>query len=285
MGLTIHYEMKYKNKSGVKKLIENMRQTSLDLPFESVSEVIHLKGVDTDYEKQSDENLRWQLIQAMQSVTYEESSFSVCPDEMIAFEIYPGAGSEVLNVGLCLYPNKIECHGKEIKTKLNGWQWKSFCKTQYASNPTCGGIANFIKCHVAVITFLDKISKLQDVVLKMDDEGKYGCSNYSDDWQEARTSGKTPTYVDHEGKYSVKELIQEVGEWNEMIAGFTGGLNDLIQETGMSLKSPIAEFNNFEYLEFKGRENSDTLVAFLKVMDQVAKQSMNMECESQWKKV
>jgi hypothetical protein len=109
----------------------------------------------------------------------------------------------------------------------------------------------------------------------MNDEGKYGPSNYSDDWKEAYANDRNPTYVDHGGKYSIKELIQEVGEWNEMIAGLAGGLKDLLEETGASINAPIAEFNNFEYLEFKGKGNSDTLSTFLKVMDQVAKHNRN----------
>ena len=27
---------------------------------------------------------------------------------------------------------------RKVQTKLTGWQWRSFCKTQYASDPTCG---------------------------------------------------------------------------------------------------------------------------------------------------
>jgi hypothetical protein len=287
MGLTIHHEIKYRGNSEirVKKLVEDMRQISLDLPFESVTDVVDLQGKDADYDNQSDEGIRWQLIQALARIEHEGHCISISPEHMIAFEINPGPGSEALNLGLCRYPTKIGFRGEDIKTNLKGWQWSSFCKTQYASNPACGGVANFIKCHVSIVTLLDKISYLKDITVKMNDEGKYGPSNYSDDWKEAYANDRKPTYVDHEGKYSVKELIQEVGEWNEMIAGLAGGLKDLLSATGVSINAPIAEFNNFEYLEFKGKGNSDTLLTFLKVMDQVAKQSMDTECESQWAKI
>lgn len=163
---------------------------------------------------------------------------------------------------------------RTVKTRLGKkWTWGSLCKTQYASDPRCGGMANFVKCHVTVITFLEKVAQIPGIKVHIHDEGKYGPSHYSDDWREAREEGRQPTYVDHEGRYSVKDLIQECGEWNEMIAAFTGGLNDMLKASGSNFTSvaPIAEFNNFEYLEFKGRQRSDTISVFLKAMDQIAK--------------
>ncbi len=50
----------------------------------------------------------------------------------------------------------------------------------------------------------------------------------------------------------VKELIETVGEWNAMIAGFVGQMNDLF---GDGTESEITKFPNFEHLEAKGRED------------------------------
>ena len=48
---------------------------------------------------------------------------------------------------------------RKIKTGLStGWHYSTFCKTQYASNPDCGGIPNFIRCHLSVIHLLDRIA-------------------------------------------------------------------------------------------------------------------------------
>ena len=102
---------------------------------------------------------------------------------------------------------------RKIKTRLAGWRGGGFCKTQYASDPNCGGVPNFVRCHLCVIHLLDRIAKLPTMKVYVNDEGKYGRSYYTDDpWAEKRV------YTWHDGKYDVKALIQEIGEWNEMSA-------------------------------------------------------------------
>src|SRR5690606_4233953 len=44
---------------------------------------------------------------------------------------------------------------RKVKTRLGGWRWSSFTKTQYASDPACGGIPNFLRCHISVVTLLE----------------------------------------------------------------------------------------------------------------------------------
>ncbi len=134
------------------------------------------------------------MIQAGQSVQCpwnKRISRTVNPTRIIAFETWPGPGSEPANFGLCLYPAEIEWEYtpeddqrfqgssegrlrlarfalatsgtvtasgthtftrspaafneiRKVPTKLAGWYWGSFCKTQYASDPECGGIPNFL---------------------------------------------------------------------------------------------------------------------------------------------
>ena len=45
-------------------------------------------------------------------------------------------------------------------------------------------------------------------------------------------------------------LAQEIGEWNEMLAGLAGQFKDLF---GNQVESAIAAFPNFEHLEARGR--------------------------------
>jgi len=158
----------------------------------------------------------------------------------------------------------------KVPTKLAGWHWSSFCKTQYASDPSCGGIPNFLRCHISVITLLDRIAKIPGVRVRVDDEGKYGPSTYSDDYQEAHEAGRKPTYRRHKGRYSPAELAKEVGEWNEMIAGFSGALSDALAGSGMDLAAPIKDFADFERLEFRGRQQKN-LAPFLQAMKTLAK--------------
>ena len=105
--------------------------------------------------------------------------------------------------------------------------------------------------------------------VEFNDEGKYGRSYYTDDpWAEERV------YTWHDGKYDVKALVQEVGEWNEMIAATFGAINDMLKASGspLALESPISAFPDFEHLEFKGQQNHEYLGPFLQAMKQLADQ-------------
>lgn len=323
MGLTIHYQLK--TDGNAKQLVQEMRQVTLDLPFERVGEIVDLKGKDCDFEKRrggvdADDPLRWLLVQAAESVDCpwnKRLSHRISPKRIIAFNTWPGPGCEAANFGLCLYPSEMnweydaeddqrfeavvenggwtksqfswdkwDRHCKRnrlhtrspsafrekrtVPTKLSGWRWSSFCKTQYASDPRCGGVPNFLRCHMTVITALDRMAKLAGLKVQINDEGKYGSSVYSDDWQEARATGREPTYRRHKGQYNPKALANEVGEWNSMIAGFAGALSDALSN-GTTLESPIKRFPDFEQLEFRGR-NLKYLTPFLKAMKSLADQ-------------
>lgn len=155
---------------------------------------------------------------------------------------------------------------RKIKTGLGGWRYSSFCKTQYASNPQHGGVANFVKCHLCVVHLLDRIAELPTVTVEINDEGKYGRSYYTDN-----PDAEERIYTWHDGQYDVKALVQEVGGWNEMIAARFGALNDVLKATKApgSLETPITDYPDFEPLEFKGQRN---VGPFLEAMKQLAEQ-------------
>ena len=120
-----------------------------------------------------------------------------------------------------------------------------------------------------MIHLLDRIGELPTMKVEIDDEGQYGRSYYTDDpWAEKRV------YTWHDGKYDVKALVEEVGEWNTMIAATFGALNDVFRASGSSLyvESPICGFPDFEHLEFKGQKNHEYLGPFLQAMKQLAEQ-------------
>jgi hypothetical protein len=52
-------------------------------------------------------------------------------------------------------------------------------------------------------------------------------------------------------KRDIKALAQEVGEWNEQMAGLVGQLKDMF---GGDFQAPITQFPDFEHLEAKGRK-------------------------------
>lgn len=144
----------------------------------------------------------------------------------------------------------------------------SFCKTQYASDPACGGVANFLRCHVSLITLLDRINELPGVEVSIEDEGHYGPSTHSDDWVEAREAGREPTYVWHPPTYSIDTLLRNLGGYNNMIAAFFGAMNNALAGTEFNLESPIADYANFEQLEFRGSRDAQ-IKPFLAAMTQI----------------
>ena len=237
MGLTIHYSLRSNARSlkTARELVARLRGRAMDLPFEQVDDILELSGPACDHQQCEREHpSRWLLIQAGQFVDdprYEGYSYSVTPLRVIAFSTWPGKGCEEANFGLCRYPGSIEVdfpkfsRKRKVPTGFHGWSWGSFCKTQYASNPECGGLRNFLRCHLAVIAMLDQARSL-GILEHVSDEGEF--------WE----------------KRDVEALAREVGQWNQMIAGWAGQLKDLL---GDEVLSAITEFPDFEHLEAKGR--------------------------------
>ena len=239
MGLTIHYSLKYRgSQRGARSIIDQLHNRARDLPFAEVGDVVELSGAACNYDQPERDNpLRWLLIQAGRHLELPpkgnvHSSVHVLPTRLIAFETMPGKGSEPANFGLCQYPATVEVNDNRHpagrvtrRTGLSGWRWGSFCKTQYASSKDCGGVPNFLKCHLAVIRLLDRAQEL-GVLEDVSDEGDY--------WQNR----------------NVEALGRCVGEWNQMIATFAGQLKDAL---GDGLVAPITQFPDFKHLEAKGR--------------------------------
>ena len=200
-----------------------------------------LCGDQCDFNKRDKADpLRWLLIQAeddveivsQQRVIGDQTCRSyqrVQPLHLIAFTAWPGEGCEQSNFGLCKFPVVVETSDGPVKTKLSGWRWSSFCNTQYASDPNCGGVPNFLQCHLTVIAMLDKAKEL-GCLGEVSDEGDF--------WQ----------------KRDLKALVQEIGSWNEMIAAFGGKLKDLLGDGPVGVQSAIAQYQNFEQLEAAGQD-------------------------------
>ena len=158
MGLTIHYSLHSRGGDAqARQLIQALHQAAQDLPFQQLGAITDLSGVQCDYQhRRDDDPLRWLLIQCRGSVDIDpHSSIRVAPRRLLAFTAWPGEVCESSNFGLCQYPATVDFQGRTIKTKLSGWRWRSFCKTQYASNPACGGLTHFLQCHLIVIALLD----------------------------------------------------------------------------------------------------------------------------------
>jgi hypothetical protein len=258
MGLTIHYQLTTTtgDEAHARKLVQQLRQAALDLPFQHVGEIIELRGDQCDYKQRADNDPhRWLLIQAgafiALPVTPAERrrgvrrDMDVRPLHVISFSTKPGQGCEQANFGLCQYPGEVsDAEFGRHQTKLKGWSWHSFCKTHYASDPRCGGLPNFLRCHLGVVALLDEAQRL-GILGTVSDEG---------DFWETR---------------SLERLTQEIGEQSAMLAGLLGALKDAMGHApgGGTVEAPIAAYPNFEHLEAEGqRLMPEQLKAMLKAL-------------------
>ena len=231
MGLTIHYSLHADAPSaeGARLLVDQLRQTALDLPFAEVGDVIELAGDALRFEDAKDDDIKWLLVQSTHWIKNETGFAQVRPSHVIAFTSWPGPGCEAANIGLCRYPATINFAGKTVSTRLEGWHWESFCKTQYASNPADGGIQNFLRCHLTVIKLLDRARQM-NLLAEVKDEGGF--------WE----------------RRDIAALAETVGQWNQHLAGIVGRCKDWF---GDEFLAPIRDYPDFEHLEAKGRIHNE----------------------------
>jgi hypothetical protein len=158
MGLTIHYKLRSdaSNPVRARKLVERLRQVALDLAMSEVGDVVEFSGAACDFRTTAqDDRIRWLLVQSRRMTSIGRGYRFITPIQVLAFSTWPGEECEAANFGLALYPETTKTEEGMLSTGLSGWSWESFCKTQYASNPNAGGMANFVRCHLAVVRLLD----------------------------------------------------------------------------------------------------------------------------------
>jgi hypothetical protein len=226
MGLTIHYDLKSDATSPRKarQLVEQLRQAALDLAMSEVGQLVECSGTACRFQNAQDESLRWLLVQARRLIRVGQAYYFAVPTRLFAFSTWPGEGCEVA-YGLAIYPEAVETEMGVVATGLSGWSWQSFCKTQYASNPDLGGIANFVRCHVSVVRLLDR-AKAMGILESVKDESRF--------WENR----------------DIQALVETVERWNCEIAALVGQWKD---QMGGDFAAPIAEYPNFEHLEADGR--------------------------------
>lgn len=240
MGLSIHYSLKSAGTLDVAmEKVRLLREKAMDMSFEEVSEIAHFVGPECDYQRRKgqDDPWAWVLIQAMGNVQLKKAvdgsrygvggvSMSLSPLEAILFRTWPGEGCEEANFGLCRFPKSVLYEEIKFPTKLGtGWHWHSFCKTQYANER---GILNFLRCHTLVVSMLDYAKEL-GILKLVHDEGEY--------WE----------------KRNLKELVLEVGRWDQFVAGLAGMLEKVVGKD--NLYSAIAENPRYERLKELGMQH------------------------------
>lgn len=232
MGLTIHYSLSTEERDAkkVRRLLTALRKEALRLPFAEVSEVASFSGPKVRSPACSPD-WRWFLIQSCRFLgdpVHSNVSHSIAPVKVYGFRTWPGKGCEEANFGLALYPDAVvRADGTSFPTCLDGWSWRSFCKTQYANAPRAGGVINFLRCHLGVVALLDAAARLGFEV-EVHDEGGY--------WE----------------KRDAEALVKAVGEWSKFIAACVGAVKDVAGERGVAVSAPILDRPDFEHLEAAG---------------------------------
>ncbi len=91
MGLTIHYELAATgDEAHARKLVQQLRQAALDLPFQHVGEIVELRGDHCDYKKRADDDpYRWLLIQARTDIPLPVTPAERCRGVRRDMEVVP----------------------------------------------------------------------------------------------------------------------------------------------------------------------------------------------------
>lgn len=229
MGLTIHYKFSLNNATveQAREKVVALHKLALKLPFKSVDELVEFSGDDCNFDKDNaDDSHAFIKFRALKPVKIAPDTFSwKNPTYIIAFDSFPGEGSETTIFGLATH--------SEVK-EVNDFSWTGFCKTQYASNPEYGGLENFIKCHLLIVKMLDAAREL-GITCDVSDEGGYWDSR------------------------DIEKLTSTIGEYNALIASFAGKLKDNFGAlNATSIEASIFDYPNFEYLEAEGNKQSDS---------------------------
>jgi hypothetical protein len=246
MGITLYYEFHsdYYSQTEASDALKLLREHAVSSSFLKVTELEVWDGERVSELKRdaSDTQQQGAAVLLSQASAYVCSKEFVCefgedcmqrvePDEFVRFTLYPGEGCETAAIGLSRFPSTFIYEGREWPTGLSTWHWHSFCKTQFAANPKCGGIDHFLKCHLGLISFFD----------------------YADELGILRRVGDDSGYWESRDESRLRESVEEM---NQMIAAIAGSFRDATPEPeSKQVQSPIFDFPNFEHLEAEGRDS------------------------------
>ncbi len=212
MGLTIHYEFysASRSRSRILDIVTRLRERALSFPFDSVGKLTQACCQDRVLNRDMDDPKRILMLTSSAYIMRHDRLYSVEPQEVIGFITQPGDGCEPARFGFCRYPTRIEVLDPDtgamrtVTTGLPGWRWSTFCKTQYAADLHCGGIRNFLNCHLSVIGVLDCAEEL-GILASISDE--------SDFWDNR----------------DLESLADVVGDWDRNCADLVERFNQVLR--------------------------------------------------------
>lgn len=148
MGYSIHYQFKAGNRPSdeIRSVLHSLHHHAQALPFTWVdANVTELQGKDCIFSPENGTS----LLLTLQAIQHNfATGESIYPTHLIGFEALPRPGCEGLVIFLGQYSHN------------ENWMATGHCKTQFASQPEYGGIANFVLAHTLVIEMLDQTQDL-----------------------------------------------------------------------------------------------------------------------------
>lgn len=143
MSTTLNYSFVAKDfqESEIHQIIERLHDKALQLPFRSVGEIVDFSGDGVTNRFPREDSIRRLLIKPQN----DGQRLS----RVIGFLVELGDGEGALAIALAQYS------GDQSK-----WSWNSICQTWVSGTKKCGGIPNFLRCHLAVVALLDCASGL-----------------------------------------------------------------------------------------------------------------------------
>lgn len=222
MGLAISYDFNLNcaSVSQAREKVVALHRYASALPFVQVGELIELEGSDCLLKHQD-----LQIALKICALSEEEIANNLLNNtsetkcrHLIGFSTLPGRGCSEATFGLAT---------PVAMGDNRNWKWRTFCKTQYASNPEYGGIENFLKCHLLVVRMLEAAKQL-GILGNVSDPSGY--------WEER----------------NLEALVETITKETVMMAAIMGNLKDAFEQQGYKAIAPILDYPNFEYLEAEG---------------------------------
>jgi len=224
MGLTISYNFSLSAATvdQARDKMRILRDHALQLSFAQVDEIVELKGDECylDISNNNDPHVFLKFRGAKLDMMTPDGMSWTNSTYLIGFDALVGEGCSTAIFGLSIH---------EPLQEVNDWQWHSYCKTQYASNPEYGGLENFVRCHLAIVHLLDEAQKL-GIKCEVSDDSQY--------WETR----------------NIDDLTGAVGGYNILMASIMGTMKDAFGQKGYTSETPISDYPNFEYLEAEGNK-------------------------------
>ena len=226
MGLTIHYSIGFRgNAEELFSKLQTIRNQCMDLPFEEVSEIEHVRYSKEDYQFYRDIERRTfypnNTPENMKKAQALYRARGIDRDALIEYDIYHRSKHirpvEMMNWNVWAGQGCEDSPFNFIK-KRTWWKSHSFTKTQYSEQ--------FAKCHLLVIKVLD-LFKEQGFKVVVSDEGQY--------WKTR----------------DLAVLAKNLNEYTGLLKNLFKDISGQAEQMGMTLEAPITECENYMSIKNK----------------------------------